>query len=187
MCRLAAAGPPPSCSVATHAILECLASQLLLALWAGRCRCTQLLLQMVVHSGYLLPAGLEAVALGPKYQVAHCQHAGQEACCSLALLFAISLALLPAGLDADAAKMFLSPKYHAAAQQKEQKERKANKARKDSDEDSAKKPPAAQQPHERRQPHPQQPVLANIPVIPTTPRGYNQLLDMHSLHEFMIR
>ena len=71
--------------------------------------------------------------------------------------------------------------------QKEQKEQKAKKARKDSDEDAAKKPPAVQQPHEKRHPHPQQPVLANIPVIPTTPRGYNQLLDMHSLHEFMIR
>ena len=109
---------------------------------------------------------------------------------ALALLPAISLALLLAGLDADAAKMFLSPRYHAAAhqkEQKEQKERKAKKTRKDSDEDPAKKPAAAQQLHERRQVHPQQPVLANIPVIPTTPRGYNQLLDMHSLHEFMIR
>ena len=179
-------------------ILCGLASQLHLGLWAGRCRCAQLLLQMVVHSGGLLPAWLEAFALGTKHQAAHCHVAGLEPSasdaerqvphyCSLARLFAHSLALLPAGLDADAAKMFLSPRCHAAAQQKEQKERKAKRSRKDSDEDSAKKPPAAQQAQERRQPHPQQPVLANIPVIPTTPRGYNQLLDMHSLHEFMIR
>ena len=170
-------------------------------LWAGRCRCARSLLQRPVDSGRLLPAGLQASASGAKHQAARRHFAGLEGfapdterlepcCCSLAPLFAISLALLPAGLDADAAKMFLSPRYPAAAQQKEQKEqkeRKAKKGRKDSEEDSTKQPPAAQQPLERRQPHPQQPVLANIPVIPTTPRGYNQLLDMHSLHEFMIR